>query len=534
MMITIYIFGLLTPFLLKQIVIKPLSRLLLSSSSSSPSSSSDKEEKDEDNASKSPSLYGLDHAVLNLQGLKVESMWMNMGYWKNPTTTFPEACEALVDKVLESAGLVPTSSSPSSSAHAEEDSTNKATTTTTTTTTAAAARSTGGSLEGGDGTENDDGEILMGDRKVKKEEEDWEGEGECQNMGKKREKRVLLDLGFGCGDQTLYLMRRRRQSGPQPAMAMAMDAKEKSATATAKNTTTTTTTSTRKKNKVSRDQEELTTSSSQGVAGLNYRPFRDAVPPLLFDRYIGITIDETQYAFAKSRVTRIMQEEEEEENFASGRRVEMFHGDAAIPASWSEEIEDAMSSAFHTGGEKDDEEEEEEEEEDADERYVLALDTLYHFHPSRAAILKHTHSTLRATLLAFDLFLSPTPPSTVPSYISYIILHLIAPLLSIPRANLITPTAYRSLLETAGYAPQNISIQDITPFVFPGLARYLETRDQELRVLGLSAGFTKWRVSGWVFAWLAKSGVLRAGVVVARWGSGREEKRHMGTRERGR
>lgn len=39
-----------------------------------------------DDTGSSSTLYGLDHAILNVPSLVADSMWMNMGYWKVSTT----------------------------------------------------------------------------------------------------------------------------------------------------------------------------------------------------------------------------------------------------------------------------------------------------------------------------------------------------------------------------------------------------------------------------------------------------------------
>ncbi|KAJ3281100.1 hypothetical protein HK104_000217 [Borealophlyctis nickersoniae] len=45
--------------------------------------------------------YGLDHALLNL---RIDSLWLNMGFWKD-TTEFPEACRALAKLVADNARI---------------------------------------------------------------------------------------------------------------------------------------------------------------------------------------------------------------------------------------------------------------------------------------------------------------------------------------------------------------------------------------------------------------------------------------------
>ncbi|KIW00074.1 uncharacterized protein PV09_08416 [Verruconis gallopava] len=49
-------------------------------------------------------MYGSDHAKLNIT-LPPQTMWMNMGYWKN-TEDFPSACRALLEEVLKTAQLM--------------------------------------------------------------------------------------------------------------------------------------------------------------------------------------------------------------------------------------------------------------------------------------------------------------------------------------------------------------------------------------------------------------------------------------------
>ncbi|KAG0138300.1 hypothetical protein HOY82DRAFT_546073 [Tuber indicum] len=53
---------------------------------------------------KSSDPYTLDHAALNAP-LFPQTMWMNMGYWKN-TNSFPEACHALLTLLLGKSGLL--------------------------------------------------------------------------------------------------------------------------------------------------------------------------------------------------------------------------------------------------------------------------------------------------------------------------------------------------------------------------------------------------------------------------------------------
>lgn len=223
----------------------------------------------------------------------------------------------------------------------------------------------------------------------------------------------------------------------------------------------------------------------------------------LFDRYIGITIDKMQYDFAKRRIDAAKRETQ------TKTVTDVFCADAADPSSWPSELQDAISSTFLA-------EEGRTATENRTERYVLALDTLYHFRPSRREIFKYSHSTLQANFLAFDMFLAPPPPKrTLKTILNSLFLRILTPGLSAPFSNFVTFDTYNLQLQEAGYAAEDITIEDITDDVFPGLATFLETRYQELAALGLT-GFSKWRISGWLFRWLAAGDVLRAGIVVAR------------------
>ncbi|GAM37175.1 hypothetical protein TCE0_022r06868 [Talaromyces pinophilus] len=97
-------------------------------------------------------IYALDHAIINV-AVPPEHMWMNMGYWKD-TKSFPDACEALLDKVLVTAGLLNQDKAPIAETRSEAY-----------------------------------------------------PEEVNQSVSFK-----LIDVGIGCGDQSLYLTRRLHRS----------------------------------------------------------------------------------------------------------------------------------------------------------------------------------------------------------------------------------------------------------------------------------------------------------------------------------
>ena len=70
------------------------------------------------------------------------------------------------------------------------------------------------------------------------------------------------------------------------------------------------------------------------------------------------------------------------------------------------------------------------------------------------------------------------------------------------------------LVEEIGYHKEDILIQDISEFVFPGLVRFISQRTKEMERTGI-----KWkRWSGFkAVAWAVRTGLFCGGVVVARW-----------------
>ncbi|EFQ99095.1 hypothetical protein MGYG_02109 [Nannizzia gypsea CBS 118893] len=235
---------------------------------------------------------------------------------------------------------------------------------------------------------------------------------------------------------------------------------------------------------------------------LMMNPARSSSP--IFDEYIGITLDKVQHGFAQSRLQQKVMQKKQQESSTEIPNIALFCADGAQPSTWSEELKQTVFNAFSRDDYNDDM-----------ERYVMGLDTLYHFHPSRREIFEHTHSTLHANLLAFDLFLAPPNSSGLKRTINTLFLRLLTPALGAPFGNFVSSAAYRNMLEKAGYKTENIIIQDITDHVFTGLATFLEKRCQDMAKMGLG-GYTKWQVAGWLFRWLSNGGILRAGIIVAK------------------
>jgi hypothetical protein len=264
---------------------------------------------------------------------------------------------------------------------------------------------------------------------------------------------TIIDLGFGCGDQTVYLMQAMFKTMP------AVDA--------------------------------LT----------DERRF-----PLI-NRYVGVTLNRTQFRYAENRLTALDMLGRKDDSPS----IRIFCADAAQPASWSDELARAAKAraappswprdALKSGTIR--------ESNSSQQTWVLALDTLYHFSPSRQPLLNHAYRELQASLMAFDLMLADHA-----SRFDRALLAAVSFLTGTPFANFLTAAQYRKMLVTAGYAEEDIEVRDVSEQVFAPLARFLDQREKELSLIGLGIG--AFRAARWMFRWWGKSGVVRGVIVVAR------------------
>jgi hypothetical protein len=199
--------------------------------------------------------------------------------------------------------------------------------------------------------------------------------------------------------------------------------------------------------------------------------------------YIGITIDARQFQYADRRLDSLD---------LSNEQIHLFCADASSPSTWSEELTKAVEHwKTNTSGDK----------------WVLALDTLYHFSPSRWGILTYASKELGASLMAFDLILAPGVPLA-----QRLLLRVLTKLMGAPWANFVREDEYRSKLKTCGY--ENVEIRDVSEHVFGPLANFLYKRDRQLKDIGLGLG--KFRAAAWLFQWWATSGIIRGCIVVAK------------------
>jgi hypothetical protein len=200
----------------------------------------------------------------------------------------------------------------------------------------------------------------------------------------------------------------------------------------------------------------------------------------LFNRYIGITLDKNQYHYAQHRIQD-----------RAKRNIELFCADGAKPQEWKLKLKQSIKTMV----------------DQADETWVLALDTLYHFSPSRWPLISFASKTLQASLMAFDLCLADNI-----SLSNLLLLRIVTKLMGAPWANFVTQDQYRVKLIEAGY--EDIVLRDISDDVFGPLATFLEEQDKRLRVIGYGLG--KFQAALWMFKWWARTGIIRGVIVIAR------------------
>jgi hypothetical protein len=208
-----------------------------------------------------------------------------------------------------------------------------------------------------------------------------------------------------------------------------------------------------------------------------------------FDHYIGITRDVTQHRYAAKRIEEMEIHSDRDKDDCT---ISLYCADAADPTTWNVEIENSISCALET----------------KPEIWVLALDTAYHFSPSRWPLVQYAHA-LQASFMGFDLCLSPTA-----TYSQMLVLRILTTLMGAPWANFVTPDEYTRRLVTAGYSASAIKIVDVSEHVFTPLARSLGDQDTRLKTLGLDIGSLS--IAKAMFSWWGRSGVVRGIIVVAR------------------
>lgn len=218
----------------------------------------------------------------------------------------------------------------------------------------------------------------------------------------------------------------------------------------------------------------------------------------MFDNYIGVTINRRQFECAKARFKDAGLEER--------GTVEVFCADAANPGLWDEDLNNVMGSLDAESKFRPDP--------DTgrtlkNEVWILALDCLYHFKPSRVPIFTYAAKKLEANIMAFDLILADDV-----SIIDHQLLKIVGRLMGCSPGAFLSKAEYGCQLNVAGYRLDHCEVHDISEHVFAPLAKFLRRREQQLNAIGLSLGNLK--LAMWLFEWWARRSVVRGVVVVAK------------------
>ncbi|RFU24966.1 hypothetical protein B7463_g11372, partial [Scytalidium lignicola] len=257
----------------------------------------------------------------------------------------------------------------------------------------------------------------------------------------------MVDLGFGCGDQSVYLTQRLLQKFPSRGPSKTIPTEEK-----------------------------------------------------LLDSYIGITLDSGQFNYAYQRLVS--------DGLLDEPRINIFCADAGKPAAWNEKLTRTVKGVHESNPSEPNPSVHEVVPEEVN-CWVLALDTLFHFSPSRLPILTYAKRELDASVLAYDLLLADRTP-----FLSRLGLMIIARFMGCPYGAFKTEREYRGLYLQAGYAEENIELRDISEHVFRPLSSFLAEREKALEMFGWRLG--KLKAAKWLFEWWARSGIIRGVIVVAR------------------
>ncbi|OAA51819.1 hypothetical protein NOR_00412 [Metarhizium rileyi] len=212
-------------------------------------------------------------------------------------------------------------------------------------------------------------------------------------------------------------------------------------------------------------------------------------------RYVGLTLDDAQLRTAQRRVDRTLASENGRGATGFSRdSFTLFRANAAKPETWSRVIRSSVNSLA---------------DEVFTERWLMALDCLYHFSPSRRPIFKLAAKALDAQVMAFDLILDEKA-----SRWKTLLVRLVGLVMGCPLYTFLTEAQYRDQLVECGYDAERIEIRDISDHVFAGVSGYLKRQEAALSQYGISLGGFK--LAGRLFEWFDETRVVKAAIVVGR------------------
>ncbi|CAH0024052.1 unnamed protein product [Clonostachys rhizophaga] len=207
-------------------------------------------------------------------------------------------------------------------------------------------------------------------------------------------------------------------------------------------------------------------------------------------RYVGLTLSRVQIQAARRCVARELLAEDAPD----ADSFQLFCADAARPATWDERTRGAVESL-------------------ADERYaerwLLALDCLYHFKPSRRPVFEYAARRLKANSMAFDLVLNENA-----SFGDKLRMRAVGVMMGCPIDTFLTEKEYLDQLVECGYDRESSTITDISEHVFSGVSGFIDDQERALSQYSVTLG--GYKLAGRLFEWFGRSEVVKAVIVVAR------------------
>ena len=207
-------------------------------------------------------------------------------------------------------------------------------------------------------------------------------------------------------------------------------------------------------------------------------------------QWVGLMISPVQVHIAD---TRLQETQKLLPKMDSKYRI--FTADAAKPKSWSSEIQDSVRSSSS----------------DSD-LWLVALDTLVDFRPSRKEVLSYARNELGASVAITDHLKKEdmTGLDSAKTWASF-------QLLDTPLNSILTRRQYIELLVECGFKRENISIVPYTEHVYAPYSRFIEQQGRRWQEMGGSnCDYMDFTLAGWVTGWWARSGLVEACMIVAR------------------
>lgn len=208
-------------------------------------------------------------------------------------------------------------------------------------------------------------------------------------------------------------------------------------------------------------------------------------------RYVGLTLNQAQ---TESSWRRIHRETQDPESPVQADSFKLFCADAARPDTWTPQVAGAVKALA---------------DDQFTDRWLLALDCLYHFKPSRRPVLAYAARQLDANFMAFDLLLNPEASTR-----DTLMMRAIGVMMGCPWGTFLTEEQYTRQLVECGFDGDATTIRDISEHVFPGVVEFMDHQERALSYYGVSLG--GYKLAGRLFDWFGRSKVVKAVIVVGR------------------